>query len=193
MQRHDHQLVSACLKGEGGAWNELVDRYGRLVYSVPRRYGLADAECEDVFQGVFVALFRKLETLRESDRLSSWLITCAHRESWRVGKQASRHRSFEDAIVDVSSPGQSDLVRWETQDMVRAGLRELGGPCEQLLTALFQQQGAPEYHVVAEQLGLPVGSIGPTRARCFEKLKPILLRLGLRPPGQASVRRDGEQ
>jgi len=186
LQRNDHQLVAACLNGEESAWSELVDCYGRLVYSIPRRYGLSDAECDDVFQGVFAMLFRKLDTLRDPDRLSAWLITCAHRESWRVGKQSNRNQHLDEAIVDVGSPSVDELERWETQHIVRTGLAQLGGPCEKLLTALFMQGSSADYQTIAEQLDMPVGSIGPTRARCFNKLKPILMQLGMNPAAETA-------
>ena len=176
--RDDAQLVAACLKGDQAGWSELVDRYGRLVYSIPRRYGLSDAEADDVFQGVFATLFRRLSGLRDPNRLSAWLITCAHRESWRVGKQSNRNQHLNDAIVNVGSPSNDEIERWETQHKVREGLRQLGGPCEKLLTALFVQGGERDYQTIASSLGMPVGSIGPTRARCFKKLEPILRRLG---------------
>ena len=181
VERDDAQLVAACLKGDESAWGDVVDRYGRLVYSIPRRYGLSEAEADDVFQGVFATLFRRLDSLRDHNRLSAWLITCAHRESWRVGKQSNRNQHLNEAIVDVGSPRDQDLELWERQHIVREGLRKLGGPCEKLLTALFMQGGEQDYQTIAEQLDMPVGSIGPTRARCFKKLEPILRRLGLDP------------
>jgi RNA polymerase sigma factor (sigma-70 family) len=181
VERDDGQLVAACLKGDESAWSDVVDRYGRLVYSIPRRYGMSEAESDDVFQGVFATLFRRLDGLRDPNRLSAWLITCAHRESWRVGKQSNRNEHLNEAIVDVSSPSENELEQWERQHIVREGLRQLGGPCEQLLTALFMQGGEQDYQTIAEQLDMPVGSIGPTRARCFKKLEPLLRRLGLNP------------
>lgn len=185
VNRDDAKLIANCLDGDQSAWNELVERYGRLVYSIPRRYGLDDAASEDVFQGVFVTLFRSLDSLRDPQRLSAWLITCAHRESWRVGKKTNRHAHLNEAIVDVGSPGDDEIERWEHQHIVRRALRTLGGPCEKLLTALFMCDGQPNYQTIASQLDMPVGSIGPTRARCFTKLKPILTQLGLSPEAQA--------
>jgi RNA polymerase sigma factor (sigma-70 family) len=93
-------LVRACLDGDERAWQELVDRYGRLVYSVPRRLGLSAADADDVFQNVFVLLYQHLGSLRDQGRVSSWLITAAHRESWRVGRQTGRYVN-----MDVEPPG----------------------------------------------------------------------------------------
>lgn len=179
MAKTDAQLVQACLTGNQSAWDELVERYARLVYSIPRRYRLEPADADDVFQAVFLQLFRQLAALREHDRLSSWLITTAHRESWRIGRRSQHGVDLDSIISDVGSPDPEAAVTWERQHLVRQGLAELGGRCERLLTALFLDPDHPDYERIALQLRIPVGSIGPTRARCFEKLEKILRRLGL--------------
>ena len=79
--RNDLQLIQACLAGRHDAWDELVDRFKRLVYSIPRRYGFSDADADDVFQNVFIILYRKLDTVRDHERLAGWLIRTTHRES----------------------------------------------------------------------------------------------------------------
>ncbi len=175
----DARLVRACLEGNQTAWDEMVDRYGRLVYSIPRRYGFSDADADDVFQTVFVILYQKLGQVRDVDRLSAWLIRTTHRECYRIGKQSSRYADLDQVIEDVGSPADDDALVWERRQMVRQALRQLGGRCEELLTALFYAAGDPSYEVIAEQLGTKIGSIGPTRARCFRKLERILIDMGL--------------
>src|SRR5512144_1837201 len=76
--RSDQDLIQACLEGDETAWKDLVLRYGRLVYSVPRRYGLSAADADDVFQNVFTAVYRHLAGLRDQARLAAWLITISH-------------------------------------------------------------------------------------------------------------------
>ena len=174
--------IASCLRGDEKAWNDLVDQYGRLVYSIARQYRLADADADDVFQSVFLILLRKLPSLREADRLSAWLITIAHRECWRIGKRTGIPTDLDDRIADVHAPSDEQISTWEEQHLVRLGLERLGGRCETLLTALFMADGSPSYELIAEQLGMKAGSIGPTRARCFRKLEQILLDLGLEPP-----------
>ncbi len=181
--RSDPELIQRCLAGEQRAWDELVERYGRLVYSVPRRYGLSDADAGDVVQNVFLTAYRKLGGLKDQERLSAWLITTAHRESWRVGKRSDAAGALNEQFADVGSPSDDELVRWEQQHLVRLALEELGGSCRELLMALFLDRAKPSYETIADQLGIKVGSIGPTRARCFQKLEAILLRMGF----QASV------
>lgn len=175
----DAALVRACLDGDAGAWDEILRRFGRLVYSIPRRYGFSDADADDVFQCVMTILFRKLDTVRDLDRLSAWLIRTTHRECYRIGKRSGRYAELDRDIEDVNEPCDEDAALWEQRQLVRQGLRRLGGRCEQLLTALFVAPGQPNYEQIARRLGMKVGSIGPTRARCFEKLERILVDLGL--------------
>ncbi len=175
----DADLVQACLDGDAAAWDEVLRRFGRLVYSIPRRYGFSDADADDVFQTVLTILFRKLDTIRDRDRLSAWLIRTTHRECYRIGKQSGRYAELDRDIEDVNEPTGEDAELWERRQLVRQGLRRLGGRCEQLLTALFVTPGQPSYETIARQLDIKVGSIGPTRARCFEKLEKILVVLGL--------------
>jgi RNA polymerase sigma factor (sigma-70 family) len=187
VHRSDPQLIHAACSGDQGAWDELVERYSRLIYSIPRRYGLSEADSDDVFQAVMATVFTKLETLRDQTRLSAWLITTTHRESWRVGKKSGKYAQLDAVMPDVGSPGEQDLERWEQQHMVREGLRRLGGRCEELLSALFLEPGEPSYEAIAQRMNMSLGSIGPTRARCFKKLEAILLTLGFEAPAGGHV------
>jgi RNA polymerase sigma factor (sigma-70 family) len=182
MHRSDPKLIQSCRRGDQAAWDELVDRYGRLVYSIPRRYGLSESDADDVFQSVFLILLRKLDTVRDETRLSAWLITTTHRECWRIGKRAGGGAELDERIADVGSPSEEQLMVWEEQHLLRLALQRLGGRCEALLSALFRGEEGGGYETIAHRLGIPVGSIGPTRARCFRKLEKILLSLGFTPP-----------
>ncbi len=188
--RTDAALVKACLDGQDAAWGEVVNRYGRLVYSIPKRYGLSDADADDVFQTVFTILFRKLDQLREASRLTAWLIRTTHRECYRMGKKSGRYADLDRVIEHVTEPTQDDAEAWETRHLVRQALRQLGGRCEELLTALFLAPGTPSYEVIAQQMDMKVGAIGPTRARCFQKMEKILLELGL--PAEDRPRSSGK-
>lgn len=179
MHRSDPQLIEACRQGDQAAWRELVDRYGRLVYSIPRRYGLGESDADDVFAAVWATAFRRLDHLRDQTRLSAWLITTTHRESWRVGKRSASSIHLDERIQDPSSPGGEQVAQWEQQMLVRQALEQLGGRCQDLLTALFLEPNQPSYEAIAQRLGMSPGSIGPTRARCFKKLEGILVDLGL--------------
>jgi RNA polymerase sigma factor (sigma-70 family) len=173
--------VRDCLDGRPDAWSELVDRYERLVYSVPRRCGLGEADADDVLQSVFTMLFRKLESLRDHDRLASWLLTTAYRESWRVSRRRGPVYAPDAAGADPVMPSAPEIQRQEHQHLVRQALRMLGGRDAALLSALFNSVGDPSYEAIARELGMSVGSIGPTRARAFRKLEKILRELGFDP------------
>lgn len=177
----DPLLVRACLAGDEAAWEELIDRYGRLVYSIPRRLGLSESDADDVFQNVFVTLLRNLGSLRDQTRLSAWLITTTRREAWRLGRAGSRRAEDElnESLPADDPAALDDVVRWEREQGVREALRRLDDRCRELLTALFLEPATPSYEVIASRLGIPVGSIGPTRARCFKKLDAILRELGI--------------
>lgn len=111
----DPALVQACLDGAETAWETLVERYGRLVYAIARRSGVSPEDADDVFQVVFTTLFRRLHGLRDQTRLSSWLITVTHRESWRVARAG-------------------DLVLASVQRVGRPGaLRDLAGHRDELV------------------------------------------------------------
>jgi len=175
----DEGLIRRCVDGCRRAWDELIDRYGRLVYSIPKRYGLSAADADDVFQEVFTIVHRRLGSIKDPTRLSAWLITIAHRESCRIGRRAGRYVLLDGDLVDDDAPPH-EAAAWERQHRVRQALRRLGGPCEQLLIELFSSE-RPDYQSIARKLGMKVGSIGPTRARCFRKLEPLLAELGIRP------------
>ena len=157
---------------------ELVDRYGRLVYAVARRSGLSEADADEVFQNVFTIVCRKLETVREHDRLVGWLARTAAREAGRVGQRTRRAAPIPDHL-EAPVESEEDLATIEQEHLVREALRKLGGRCERLLVALFLTLGEPDYDTIAAEMGMRVGSIGPTRARCFRKLETILEEMGI--------------
>jgi len=177
--RSDAELVRACLERDQAAWNDLVERYARLVYSTARQWGLGPDDVDDAFQAVFMTLFQRLASIREVDRLASWIITTTRRECWRLSR-----RQPGSSAVQTEPTGdlaEADPAVIEERHLVWLALEELGGPCEQLLRALFARGEGEGYARIAARLGMEIGSIGPTRARCFRKLERILTRLGVGP------------
>ncbi len=177
--RSDPALIQACLRRDEIAWNELVERYGRLVYSIPRRYGLSAADADDVFQNVFTMVLRKLDSLRDQTRFSAWLITTTHRECIRLSKLARAHADLDEIATDIGAPPPDQVQRWERQHLVHQALSQLDPRGRELLKALFFDSTTPSYEEIAVRLGMAVGSIGPTRARCFKKLEAILNAMGV--------------
>lgn len=173
MSKHASDLVQRCLAGDQRAWSALIDTYAGVVYAVARAHRLDEATADDVAQTVFARLARSLPTLEEPQALAGWLATTARRECWRLlridqrDRKAVRHAPTEAELDDA-------MRSIESAARVREALVELGGRCQELLTALFLSASPPDYEAISRSLGLPVGSIGPTRARCLAKLARIL-------------------
>lgn len=177
-EQDDAALCEACQRGDARAWEALVQRYSALAYSVPRRYRLPSSDCDDVHQATFMALVTALGRGERIERVGPWLATVAHRESWRVGR--ARNRALAMADFDSVAEPTADTLRDVTEEQaVREGLERLGTPCRELLTALFSTPGEPHYPTIAASLGMPVGSVGPTRARCLGKLEKFLRERGI--------------
>ncbi len=172
--RHDPLLVQACLSGDQSAWNSLVDRYARLVYSIPLRYGFSAQDADDVFQNVFTIVYRQLSHLRDQKLLAAWLITITRRECHRMYR--SKHAVVEapEPMADVWASTNDDAKTWELQHLVREAILQLGPECQKLVTSLFIDPQSPSYEEIAASLNIRVGSIGPKRARCLKKLELIL-------------------
>ncbi len=179
----DPELIEACLNGKNEAWEALLIRYQRLIYSIPLRYGMATHEANDVFQNVSVLLLENLRLLRNRQRLGSWLIITTRRECWRMTRQMKQtaytrdETQLEDQAVEAA-PGEEELVALERQSILRSAVAVLENPCQKLLQLLFFEEPRNSYESVARKLRISAGSIGPTRARCLEKLMKILEAMG---------------
>lgn len=138
-------------------------------------------------QNVFASLVNRLAAVRDRERLSSWLITAARRECWRWKRRrtVARVRTAAGTEIDEVPLPESDPVG-ERRQLVREGLERLDERCRELLVTLFSASGDPSYTQVGRQLGMPVGGIGPTRARCLDKLGAILRQLGVGGLGERS-------
>lgn len=161
-------------------------RYQRLLYAIPRRAGLDEDTAAEVFQDVFATLLEKLDSIEQPERLQAWLVTTAKRKTWRViGGQRQFAKVDNEAEVDEELNKLPDtapladeaLAQLEEQHRVRQGLAALDDRCRNLLTRLFYTDEIPSYADVAAELGMPEGSIGPTRARCLRKLLQWLAKL----------------
>lgn len=175
--RADPALVRACLDGDEAGWKELIERYGRLVYSIPRRYGLSASDADDVFQNVFTIVLRRLGELRNQTCLSAWLITITHREAQRFGRSAKPSSELDENLMDEKAPPLEEIQRFERAQIVRRALNRLAPRDRDMLTALMQDP-PPSYEALATRFDLAVGSIGATRARCFKKLESALTEMG---------------
>jgi RNA polymerase sigma factor (sigma-70 family) len=176
------QLVGRAASGDQAAWGELVDRYAALVWAVARRRGLDPQDAADVSQVVWLRLVQRLGTLRQPERLGGWLATTAVRESLRVGKARGRevpvaggHGPDRPEARQAPAPEAGVLAAEQRAELWR-GFGSLPGRCQGLLRLLVADP-PPGYGEVAAALGMPVGSVGPTRARCLSCLRRRLVRL----------------
>ena len=184
MERSDSELLLACRRGDESAWEALVNRYQRLIYTIPRRAGLDEDQAAEVFQDVFTTFFEKLDDIEQPDRLQAWLVTTARRMTWRfISRQKISRRfvvnedeGFDEAseIVDETLLPDEVILKLEEQHRVRVALSALDERCHKLLTMLFYTDEPPAYSEIAARIGVPEGSIGPTRARCLQKLLRLL-------------------
>ena len=175
----DRDLILDCRNGDVGAWQRLLDRYERLVFSVPRRYGLSREDAADITQLTFTILFQSMDTLPEDSTLGAWLTTVARRHTWRLLDRKRREgaggyeRSNEGTSM-LANTGTDDVERWELAEWLDHGLLLVGRPCRDLLSALYLDPEEPSYAEVAARLGMAVGSVGPTRIRCLKRLRQVL-------------------
>jgi RNA polymerase sigma factor (sigma-70 family) len=173
------------LAGERSALDELVETVTPLLWRTVRETGLDVPAAEDVVQTVWLSLLRKAETVRDPQSVVKWLITCARREAWRVSKRVRTDVIRSAAVFGVDEEETLDLpdqrealpdeavFRDEQQHRLWQHVQELPARCRQLISVIAYAD-RPDYSLIAESLGMPVGSIGPTRGRCLAKLRDLL-------------------
>ncbi len=179
----DPELVEWCLKGESVAWETLIARYRRLIFSIPNKFGFAPSDCNDVFQTVCVKLIEHLQDLKDESKVSSWLITTTTRHC--IHFRAMKHRDVSDeegmeATPDPAETSEEIGIRSDREQRVREAIGEMADRCRRLLELLYLDPSGPPYVEISQRLKMPVPSIGPTRARCLDKLRTTLRRRGVR-------------
>ena len=174
----DAELLERCRRGDAQAWDALVSRYERLVFSVAQRNGLSREDAADVTQTTFVALIDGLSRIEDETKLASWLMTVARRQAWRM-RSVSRRTVPLEAMADHVADPSDPYADWDTQVAVHDALATLGGTCRDLLIALYFEPAAPSYAEIAERFDRAIGSIGPLRGRCLERLRGIMSEEGV--------------
>jgi len=171
----DTDLLARCRADDQDAWKILVERYAALVLSVPRRYGLRPERAEDVFGEVCVALVKALPQIRDGQALPQWLIRTATRATWEAARK-DRVAMTPDDLPPLTGAAPPDelIAAFEEEHRVRAALKRIAARCRKLLTILYFTPETPSYDDVAREMKMPRGSLGPTRARCLEKLRAEL-------------------
>ena len=171
-------LVERARDGDQTAWDQIVERYAPLVWSLCQRFHLPRADADDVGACVWLRLVEKLDTIREPAALPGWLATTTRRECLRLLQAKNRELPVEDhqRLIDDANPAADELLlEQERLIALRLAYADLSERCRQLLKLLFADPVTP-YDEISAVLGMPVGAIGPTRQRCLGKLRasPVL-------------------
>ncbi len=180
-ESRDAALVRRCLDGEEAAWEALVRDYSGLVWSIGRRAGLSEEDVADVFQTVWRIAVEDLANLRRPERFGAWIGRTAHFQSLRVLRGYGITRRVLSQYADEPDeepPPEVELARMEERLRVNRALLLIGERCQTILRLLYYEQPPAPYADIASRLGLRVGSVGPTRARCLERLQKRLERSG---------------
>jgi RNA polymerase sigma factor (sigma-70 family) len=170
-------VVRRAADGDMHAWDRLVDQYGRLIWSIPMQFKLEESDAADVVQTTWMRLIEHIDRIEQPDRVGSWLAATARNECLR--HMAARKRLVlvhEDQEFDSADHGpevDEALLAAERAQVVRDALAHLPSQWQQLLELLMADPPVT-YAEISDQLGLPVGSIGPTRGRCLAKLRTLL-------------------
>jgi RNA polymerase sigma factor (sigma-70 family) len=178
----DEKLVQDCLNGDEKAWNRLIDKYKRLIYSVPVKYGLSPDDAADIFQNVCVDLFTNLSKLRKIESIRSWLITVATHKCFHHKKQQRQDVELDameqEVAEDLAPAAPTVMQELQEEQAVRDAIQQLSPRCAELVRMLFFEQPPLPYTEVAQKLGLATGSIGFIRGRCLNRLQKVLAELG---------------
>jgi RNA polymerase sigma factor (sigma-70 family) len=176
-------LVNRAARGDSAAWNEIVERYAPLVWGICTRFQLSNHDREDVGQNVWLLLVEQLGKLREPAALPGWLATTTHRECLRVVTAAQKSERLGTGLDDAPQFADNtmideEILMAERNAALRTALAELPPRCRQLLAMLISDPPC-SYAQISATLQIPVGSIGPQRARCLERLRKSNALAGL--------------
>jgi RNA polymerase sigma factor (sigma-70 family) len=176
-------LLAHATAGDQRAWDALVEQHARLLWAVARSYRLDQADAADVVQTTWLRLVEHLDRIEDPSRLVGWLVTTTRRECLRVLRRSGRERlvSADEGTLDIADeaapPLDAGLINDERNAELWRAFGQLPERCQRLLRIAVAMPKA--YDEVSAALGMPVGSIGPTRARCLTRLRALLDGTGL--------------
>jgi RNA polymerase sigma factor (sigma-70 family) len=173
------EVVAQARAGANAAWETLIERFGGLVIAIARRCRLSDADVAEVSQTTWLRLVENLDRIEQPERLGGWLATTSRRESLRIATRravVSPSEAVYLMVDDEADPLDAALLREEQARAIRLAAERLSPHCRRLLGVLMSDDDLP-YKAIAEQLNMPIGSIGPTRGRCLEHLRQILAEM----------------
>jgi RNA polymerase sigma factor (sigma-70 family) len=170
-------LVAAAREGSEDALGQIVTELSPLLWQVARSAGLDSGDAEDVLQTIWMRLVAHLNDIHDSTALSGWLVTATRREAWRVRaavrKQLPADQGLLDELPDRGPGSEEQVIADDQRRALWQAIGQLSRRCQELLR-IIAFAPRPDYAAVAGALGMPVGSIGPTRGRCLAKLRALL-------------------
>jgi RNA polymerase sigma factor (sigma-70 family) len=180
----DGELVDVVAQARAGvdaAWESLIGRFGGLVAAIARRCRLSDADVAEVCQTTWLRLVENLDRIEQPERIGAWLATTSRRESLRIATRQTPVSATDVLYLladEEADPLDAALLKEEQAQAIRRAAAQLSPRCRRLLGVLMGDDDLP-YKDIAEQLSMPIGSIGPTRGRCLEHLRQIMAEMEL--------------
>jgi RNA polymerase sigma factor (sigma-70 family) len=180
----DERLVRECIEGSEEAWSALIDKYRRLIFSIPFRYGLSREDASEVFQEVCLTLLAELPRVRDPRTLAAWIIRVTASRAFRWRKAQSRFETPLDRGVEPSDarcePQAEVMLELLREQALREAIAEMPRRCAALVEMLFFADPPLPYQEVAEKLAIAKGSVGFIRMRCLKRLRRKLEEKGFR-------------
>lgn len=178
----DPELIAMCLNGDVRAWETLMRRYRRLIFSIPIKFGLREHDSSDIFQTVCLKLLEHLHEVKDDRKISNWLATTTTRQCLAVLSSKQREAGPEaetDEPLDPAGTLEDIQLLAERYQQLRDAVGELPPRCRSMIEMLYLERTHYNYEEIGLKLGMPVASIGPVRARCLDRLRKILQELGI--------------
>jgi RNA polymerase sigma factor (sigma-70 family) len=188
-------LLDAARAGDAASWDQLVDRFSGLLWATARAHRLSTTDAADVVQTTWLRLVENLDRIQDAERLGGWLATTARRECLLVLKRSRREPPVAtdevfDHLPDQRDDLDSSLLLAERDAILWRIFDQLPDRCRTLLRVLVADP-PPAYAEIAEALGIPIGSIGPTRQRCLRQLRTLAITSGAIADDETDVRDEG--
>ena len=178
------ELIEALDQDPVAGWRALVDAYSNLVWSIARGMRLGQEDAEEVFQNTWLLLYRNIANIRDARSLSAWIATTTRREALllirrgQLRRDSESHHGEDHQHISSECPDDSVLSH-EEGAILGAALAELSPRCRKILSELYFSPEEPTYKKLSAELGMPIGSLGPTRIRCLERLAQLLEKRGV--------------
>lgn len=175
--RSDSELVAMCLQGDALAWETLIRRYRRLMFSVPVKFGFSPADAADVFQNACLDFLEHLPDLKDDRKVGGWLLSATTNRCLDLTALRQKESGTEIEVEEPLDPlGSVEDIKLQAErhQSLRDAVEALPKPCKSLITMLYLDPTGPSYEDIASDLGIPIGSIGPNKARCLDRLRKMI-------------------